>query len=50
MEYADMERVLIQLRDFEVNAKRLYEANPKPFADVVWSWEEFSREYQRTQE
>ncbi len=50
MEYADMERVLIQLRDFEVNAKRLYEANPEPFAHVVWSWEEFSREYQRTQE
>ena len=45
----DLERTLMELRDFEKNAKRLYESNSKAFDHVVWNWEEFVQGYRRTQ-
>ena len=45
----DLERTLMELRDYEKNAKRLYESNPKAFDHVVWNWEEFVQGYRRTQ-
>ena len=45
----DLERTLMELRDFEKNAKRLYESNAKAFDHVVWNWEEFVQGYRRTQ-
>ena len=44
-----MEKALIELRDFERNAKRLYESNPAAFDHVVWSWEEFVDGFRKTQ-
>ena len=35
MEDTGMEKALIELRDFERNAKRLYESNPAAFDHVV---------------
>ena len=49
MDGTDMEKALMELRDFERNAKRLYEANPKAFDHVVWNWEEFAEGYLKTQ-
>ena len=45
----DLEQTLMELRDFEKNAKRLYESNSKAFDHVVWDWEEFVQGYRRTQ-
>ena len=45
----DLERTLMELRDFEKNAKRLYESNSKAFDHVGWDWEEFVQGYRRTQ-
>ena len=44
-----MEKALIELRDFERNAKRLYESNPAAFNHVVWGWEEFVDGFRKTQ-
>ena len=44
-----MEKALIELRDFERNAKRLYESNPAAFDHVVWGWEEFVDGFRKTQ-
>ncbi|HJA93105.1 MAG TPA: helix-turn-helix domain-containing protein [Candidatus Eisenbergiella merdipullorum] len=48
MDYADIERGLMELRDYEKNAKCLYGSNPEAFDHVVWSWEEFSEGFRRT--
>lgn len=39
----DTERQLLPLRDFEKEAKRLYQANPGAYQQVVWTREEFAQ-------
>ncbi len=50
MDAGGMERSLAELRDFENEARRLYEENPGAYASVVWGWEEFRERYRKLSE
>ncbi len=49
MDSTDAERDLMELRDFEREAKRLYGISPEAFQEVVWNWEEFAERFRRTE-
>lgn len=48
MDYTQIEKALVQLRDYEKTARSLYLANPEAYSHVVWGWEDFSERYAQT--